>query len=209
MTRDVVIVRTGSANLASVRAAFTRLKCPVTVSSDPHAVASAALVVLPGVGAFGPAAQELSATGLADAIKQRVATDKPLLGICLGLQLLCETSDESPDARGLGVLPLHVARFAESPSLKIPHFGWNMVAPDASARWCTPGYAYFAHSYHLPAAPAGWQVAWCDYGGPFVAAAARGRTLACQFHPELSGPWGSSLLNAWVIGAGVQEALAC
>ena len=209
MTGSVVIVRTGAANLASVRAAFVRLGRSVAISSDPDLVAAAEHVVLPGVGAFGPAAAVLHASGLADALTQRVQADKPLLGICLGLQLLCANSEESPGARGLGIIPLGVSRFAELPSFKIPHFGWNMVTPEDGNSWCRSGYAYFAHSYRLTALPVEWSAAWCDYGGPFIAAAVRGSTLACQCHPELSGSWGSALLDRWLQGSEVGEVCSC
>ena len=114
----------------------------------------------------------------------------------LGLQLLCEDSEESPGIAGLGILPVRVSRF--KPELKVPQLGWNSVEADKECKVLSNGYAYFANSFHLPASIPGWQVARADYGGPFAAAIERGRIVGCQFHPELSGEWGIGILRRWI-----------
>ena len=192
----VHLIPTGTANLASVRAAFTRLGATIVVTRDPHAIADAPRVVLPGVGAFGASMEEVHP--LADAIRARVAQNAPLLAVCVGLHLLCSASEESPGVEGLGIVPATVARFKARPGLRVPHMGWASVAPTANARWIKPGYAYFAHSYRLPDLPPGWDGARADHGEPFVAALEQGSLLALQFHPELSGAWGEELLGRWL-----------
>lgn len=204
----VVIVRTGVANLASVVAAFHRLGATTTLTLDPELVASADRVMLPGVGAFGAGMAALGGreAGLGAALVSRFSSDRPTMAICLGLQLLAASSDETPGISGLSIFEgSHVARFGgEDPGtglpLKIPQLGWNKVRPGAGARLLEPGYAYFANSFRLASAPSGWVAAMSDYGGPFVAALERGPHLACQFHPELSGPWGQALISRWLEG---------
>ncbi len=192
----VVIVSTGVGNTASLVAAFARAGVEATLTEDPAAVFGAERVVLPGVGAFGAAMARLRATGMAEAILARAAADRPLLGICLGLQLLARESAESCGVEGLGVLNASVVPFAEG--LRVPHLGWNRVTPAPDARWVERGTACFANSYHFDRVPAGTLGAWSDHGGPFVAAIERGALLGCQFHPELSGTWGAALLERWV-----------
>lgn len=194
--RAVFIVRTGTANLASVCAGFQRLGVTPHITADPAVARDAACVVLPGVGAFGAAMAQLTARGLDVALRQRMVSDKPTLAICLGLQLLCESSTESPGVAGLGVVRGAIDRFGAN--VRVPQLGWNEVVPDTGARWLTRDYAYFANSYRLTTPPPDCQVAWTDYGGRFVCAFERGRLLACQFHPELSGPWGLELLRRWL-----------
>lgn len=205
----VALVTTGVANVASVNAAFLRLGVTPTPTADPRVIERAAAVVLPGVGAFGAGAGRLAQDGLGEAIADRVRRGAPLLGICLGMQLLGEASDESPDAAGLGVLPARAARLDGAP--RLPHFGWNRVLPQPSASSGTellaPGDAYFAHTYawtdHDALRADGWRVALAIEGEPFVAAAERGGVLACQFHPELSGAFGAALLRRWLRSAGI------
>ena len=197
----VLIVRTGAANLASVVAAFARLGCATEVSADPGAVAAAARVVLPGVGAFAPVARALRAAGLDRLLVERVAAGRPTLAICLGLQLLAAASEEGEGTPGLGVLPATVRRFPAT--VVVPQLGWNRVAAGPGCRLLSDGAAYYANSYRLVEAPPGWAVASSDHGGEFVAAVERGAVLACQFHPELSGAWGAALLRRWLDGAEV------
>ncbi|PKN57852.1 MAG: imidazole glycerol phosphate synthase subunit HisH [Deltaproteobacteria bacterium HGW-Deltaproteobacteria-14] len=196
---DVVIVRTGVANLASVLAGLRRLGVTPDVTTDAAAVREARAVVLPGVGAFGAGMAALHEHGVAAALIERAAAGRPLLAVCLGLQLLAASSDEAPGVAGLAVHDGHVARFPDT--VKVPQLGWNEVTPDAGCRLLEPGYAYFANSYRLTDAPLGWAAARSDHGGPFVAALERGPILACQFHPELSGPWGLALLDRWLAAA--------
>jgi imidazole glycerol phosphate synthase glutamine amidotransferase subunit len=192
---SVSIVSTGIANIASVQAAFRRLGVETVLTGDPDDVRHASHVMLPGVGAFGPGMATLKDHGLDEALSERAAEDKPLMAICLGLQLLGQLSEESPGVSGLGVYPGQARRFSDE--VRVPHFGWNAVEPARPMRFLTTGYAYFANSYRVMDAPLGWDVAWTEYDGPFVAAMERGNLLACQFHPELSGPWGLELLRRW------------
>ena len=190
------IVRTGLGNTASLVAAFTRLGVETELTTSPDAIRTADRVVLPGVGAFGPAMATLRATGMAEAIAERAAAGRPLLGICLGLQLLATESAESPGVAGLGVLDTAVVPFGGG--VRVPHLGWNRVTPTSRSRFLERGYACFANSFHLDRVPDGTSGAYSDHGGPFVAAVERGSLLGCQFHPELSGPFGAELLQRWV-----------
>ncbi len=194
----VHIVRTGVANLASVIAAVERIGARPVLIERAEEVAQAPRLLLPGVGAFGAAMDELHRLGIVDALCARVAAGAPTLTICLGLQLLARTSEETPGAVGLGVIDAAVTRF--NGPVRVPQMGWNRVEPTPGARWVTPGFAYFANTFKLGAIPSGWQGATADHGGAFVAAIERGDVLACQFHPELSGAWGAALLRRWVAG---------
>jgi len=200
MSADVVIVRTGAANLASVVAAFERLDRSVQVTDNAFAVRNAQRVVLPGVGAFAPVARRLRENGLGEAVLYRVEEDLPTLAVCLGLHLLAAGSEEGEDAEGLGVLAVRASRYPDS--VVVPQLGWNSIDADDGCRLLRDGAAYFANSYRLTSRPPGWHVAWSDHGGPFVAAVERGKVLGCQFHPELSGPWGQSLIDRWLASVG-------
>lgn len=202
----LAIVSTGLANIASVRAAFLRLGAEPALTDSARLVRDADAVVLPGVGALGPAlarlrARDAEGDSLADALMARVAAGRPTLAICLGLQLLCTGSDEAPGVPALASADVHVARLDAAPSL--PHFGWNEVVPTAASTLVRRGHAYFAHSYGAATAPRGFEVAWTVHGAPFVAAFEQGALLACQFHPELSGTYGAELLRRWLVRAPV------
>jgi imidazole glycerol phosphate synthase glutamine amidotransferase subunit len=196
---SVSIIRTGSANLASVMAAVRRLGYEPLLTNDPGRVDRDRLVVLPGVGAFGAAMDELRRRGLDDALRRRVESERPLLAICLGLQLLASASQESPGVAGLGIIDATVARFRSAP--RVPQMGWNRIEPTPGARLLSADHVYFANSYRLADIPTGWQGAVSRYGETFVAALERGPLLACQFHPELSGDAGHRLVSRW-LGAG-------
>jgi imidazole glycerol-phosphate synthase subunit HisH len=191
-----VVVRTGTANLASVMAALRRAGLEPSLSDRPEDIVSARRVVLPGVGSFGAASSELRRRGLDVALRDRASSGRPLLAICLGLQLLCEASEESPGHEGLGVVRARIERLKTDGV--IPQLGWNMVEPTPSARLLQRGHAYYANSYRLGAVPEGWEGATTEHGETFAAAIERGPVLACQFHPELSGPWGGALISRWV-----------
>jgi imidazole glycerol phosphate synthase glutamine amidotransferase subunit len=193
---QLVMVPTGTANVASVSAAFARLGADLVTAAGPGHVADAAGVVLPGVGAFGAAMARVDALGLRPALRARIEQGKPTLVVCVGMQLLCRDSEESPGADGLGTIDLTVARF-DGP-IRVPQLGWNRVEPGPGSRFLQPGWAYFANSYRMSQIPEGWEGATTDYGGRFVSALERGNILACQFHPELSGSWGASLLGRWL-----------
>ena len=199
---QVAIVNSGVANLASIRSAFEFLGADVTVTTEAHTVATASHVVLPGVGSFAAGIAALKRSGLDRSMSQAFERGRPLLAVCLGMQMLAEASDESPGVDGLGILP---GRFTALPNdVRVPQLGWNYVRPTASGL-LVGGYAAFANSYCLAAAPQGWQCAWTTHGTRFVSALARGRTLACQFHPELSGEWGLALLDRWLRNRSVAE----
>ncbi|MBO6512771.1 MAG: imidazole glycerol phosphate synthase subunit HisH [Phycisphaerales bacterium] len=184
---EVVILNTGIANTASVIAAFERLGCRVLLTDDADTARNAELLVLPGVGNFSSGMDALLETGLDQVIRERVEHNRPLLGICLGLQLLCTSSEESPGVHGLGVMDASVTRFPAG--VRTPQHGWNAVGD---------GYAYYSNTYRIESIPAGWDGIYSTHGGEFVACLSRGSILACQFHPELSGSWGESLLRKWI-----------
>jgi imidazole glycerol phosphate synthase glutamine amidotransferase subunit len=192
----VVVVRTGTANTASVVAALGRAGCEVEVTTDAAAFANAERAVLPGVGAFGPVMARLQELDLVEAVCARVRLGRPLLAICLGLQVLAEASDESPGIAGLGVLPVAVRRFPAD--VVVPQLGWNRVEAGDGCRLLEDGAAYFANSYRINVVPPGYGGALSRHGGPFVAALERGPVLACQFHPELSGAFGQRLIERWL-----------
>ena len=193
----VLVVRTGTANLASVFAALRRIGAEPELTEDAHAVAGGAHVVLPGVGALGAAMDALEPTLIDDALRARIHEGLPTLAICLGMQLLLAGSEESPGIPALGCVPGTAKRFIAE-GIRVPHLGWNTVSPEAGSRFLEPGYAYFAHSFHVPHKPVGWKAAWTTHGGPFVSAFEREDVLACQFHPELSGAWGLALMKRWL-----------
>jgi imidazole glycerol phosphate synthase glutamine amidotransferase subunit len=196
----LTIVNTGLANTASVAAAFRRLGVPVQITRARDVIQNATHLVLPGVGAFGAGMAILDQLRFADDLRLRLAQDRPTLCICLGLQLLCRASEESPGATGLGVIDDTVTAF--SPTVRTPQFGWNRVTPIGDTRLLAPGFAYFANSFRLTRLPPAWAGATAHHGDPFIAALERGNTLACQFHPELSGPWGLELLERWLASSG-------
>ena len=195
MSRQVVIVPTGVANIASVRAAWQRIGAEPIVSDDPHVVRSAAYAMLPGVGAFGPAMASLAGNGLDDALRLRFEADLPTICICVGHQLLFESSEESAGVSGLGTVEAHIGRFSDE--VRVPQFGWNKVEAQSGCELLEDGYAYFANSYRALAAP-GCNVALADHDGLFVAGLEHGNLLGCQFHPELSGAYGRSLMTRFL-----------
>lgn len=200
MSPDLVLVRTGVANVASVTAAFRRLGVEPRLSDDPVEIRRADAVVLPGVGAFAAGMARLQGAGLVTPLRARVERGEPTLAVCLGVQLLGLESEEAPGVSGLGVVPARTRRLAGAP--RLPHFGWNQVEPDLTCRTVRPGEAYFAHSYRLDddasLAAEGWSVVRTREGERFVAAIERGAVLGCQFHPELSGAYGAALMERWL-----------
>ncbi len=192
---DVLILPTGTANLASVRAAFEKLGKTSALADDAGMIGKASHVVLPGVGTFGATMAGLRTAGFDQAIAERVREGAPMLAMCVGLQVMFETSDESPETKGLSVIEGKVGRFSDE--VRVPQFGWNRIEPDAGCRYLEPGFAYFANSYRVQAAP-GCMVAHALHGEPFIAAFERGGVLACQFHPELSGAFGHKLIKRWL-----------
>lgn len=193
--RDLLIVPTGTANVASVAAAFGRLGVSTRLCGDARQVEQAASVVLPGVGAYAAAAARLDELDLRTVLRERIEAGRPTLAICLGMQLFASRSEESVDARGLQLFDAVIERFPRS--ARTPQLGWNRVTP-VDSDLLQPGFAYFANSYRLQGMPAGWAGATTEHGGSFVSALQRGAVLACQFHPEISGAYGHDLLGRWL-----------
>jgi len=196
MKKEVLVAPTRVANLASVLSALERVGVSPRVARFPEEVVGCERLVLPGVGALGAAVNLLKRQELWSALRERLRRGKPTLAICLGMQLLCASSRESPGEEGLALVPEVVRRFGSG--VRVPHLGWNRVEPEEGCRYLERGWAYFAHSYRLEKAPAGFKSAWSEHGGRFVSALERDGLLACQFHPELSGEYGARLLERWL-----------
>ena len=182
-------------NTLSVTRALQRVGARVDLTPDPEHVARADAVVLPGVGAFGDCVRKLEERGMDGACREAYSSGKPLLGVCVGLQVLFEVSGESPGVEGLGILPGRVVRF-EGEDLKVPHMGWNQldVAREHPVLEGLDGEAfYFVHSYYPDPAEPGDVLGTADYGGEFCAAAGRENLAAVQFHPEKSSRAGLKL----------------
>jgi glutamine amidotransferase len=198
---DVVVIDSGGANLASLLYALRRLGVEGEVSRDPARIARATHVLLPGVGAAPDAMRRLRETGVAELLP---TLTQPLLGICLGMQLLFEASEETTGGGGttpcLGIVPGCVKRIAASPGQPVPHMGWNQLEPltaDPLLAGINPGdYVYFVHGYAAPVGPC--TLATSDYGGRFTAALRRDNFRGVQFHPERSAAVGARLLANFI-----------
>jgi glutamine amidotransferase len=195
----IVIVDYGMGNLRSVQKGFEKIGQTATVTSDPDVIRSASKVVLPGVGAFGDAMQELRKRELVEPVKQAIAEGKPFLGICLGLQLLFDVSYEGGRYEGLGVLPGEVVRFDLPHEYKVPHMGWNQLrirrpAPILSGLG-DGTHVYFVHSYYAVPRDSQDTAAEAEYGRPFTAVVWRNNVFATQFHPEKSQADGLKILR--------------
>lgn len=206
----IAIIDYGAGNLQSVEKALRHIGCECQVADTPAALAAASGAVLPGVGAFGEAMRGLEGRGLASAIQDFVDSGRPFLGICLGLQVLFESSEESPGAAGLGLLKGKVLRLPAESGLKIPHIGWNSLELK-NPGWLLAGlgaepYQYFVHSYYLQAEE-DVVSATARYGADIHAAVEKGNLAACQFHPEKSGREGLKILSNFA--ARVKEETAC
>ena len=192
------VIDYGAGNLRSVVNALNYLNIQNYIVSNVNEINDADALILPGVGAFGAALDELENCRLKDAVI-KAAEKKPFLGICLGMQLLFETSEEAPGRNGLGILKGCVQRFPTDKSLKIPHMGWNSLTVSSSSKLFTDtkqdSYVYFVHSYYCRAKNRADIAATCKYGIEFDAAVERGNVFGCQFHPEKSGDTGLALLR--------------
>ncbi len=197
----VAVVDYGAGNLRSVAKALERSALAVEVVSDAAALRAFDAIVLPGVGAFADAMARLRATGLGDAVREAIVGGTPYLGLCLGLQVLFESSDEHGSTAGLGVLPGRVERFPLNHPLHVPHIGWNSVKWSGShpllAQLPSDDVYYFVHSYRAVGAEARDVVGTTDYAGAFISAVARDNVFAVQFHPEKSQAAGKRLLDAF------------
>lgn len=201
----IALLDCGRGNLRSVERALVAAGGAPVRTSDPDVVRAADKVVVPGQGAFADAMSALREAGLDEAVREVIAAGKPYFGICLGLQLLFDESDEHGTVAGLGVLAGRVERLAGGPGLKIPHIGWNQVVqrrPDPLVDDLAGGqYFYFVHSYAAVPRDPEVAVLACDYGQPVVAAVRSDNVFACQFHPEKSQRAGIALLRRFVSGA--------
>lgn len=189
----IAVIDSGGANISSVLFALERLGAEAALTSDPEVIRAAPRVILPGVGAAGNAMRLLKDKGLVDCIR---GLTQPVIGICLGMQLLFERSEEG-DAEMLGIIPGTVAHFTPAPGMTVPHMGWNSVTWDAPHPLLDgiekDSFFYFVHSYHAPDTP--HAVGLCDYGSPFPAIVAKENFMGCQFHPERSGAAGARILK--------------
>ena len=193
------IIDYDAGNLKSVEKALQALGEETVITRDREEILAADRVILPGVGAFGDAMEKLHQYGLVEIIRQVVQKGTPFLGICLGLQLLFEESEESQGVPGLGILKGKIRRIPNTPGLKIPHMGWNSLTLRPETRLFSglgeEPYVYFVHSYYLEAADPEIVAASADYGVVIHAAVETGNVFACQFHPEKSSKWGLKILE--------------
>ena len=199
----IAIVDYGVGNLFSLRSSFESIGAQIVVTSDPDVLRAADRIVLPGVGAFGDAAKKLRDSGLADVVVAEAKAGKPLLGICLGMQLLFDKSLEYGEHEGLGLIPGEVRPIAEviPAELKIPHIGWNALHFNGKEnplfRYIKEGdFVYFVHSFYGAKCDAS-VIATAEYGAELTAAVARDNVYGCQFHPEKSGEIGLKILRAF------------
>lgn len=195
----VAIIDYGAGNLHSVKNALEYLGADCTVTNDKDTILSADHVILPGVGAFGDAMKSLSESGLTEVVKQAADGNRPFLGICLGLQLLFEESEESPGIQGLGVFKGKVVKIPDC-GLKIPHMGWNNITlrKDSKILPQDMPFVYFVHSYYINAAEPADVSAYTEYGTRLDVAVERGNVFAVQFHPEKSGDVGMAILKRFL-----------
>jgi len=196
---NVAVLDVCSGNLRSVERALEHVGAKVTVTRDPETVRTADKLVVPGQGAFGVFMRGLAERNLGDVLRERIAAGTPYLGICLGLQVLFDHSEEG-DVAGLGILRGNVTRLRPTDRrLKIPHMGWNPVHATQRVRGIADGaYVYFVHSYRVEPADASVVALEADHGVTFCAAIQKDNLFACQFHPEKSQGVGLSLLRAFV-----------
>ncbi|MGO5337081.1 imidazole glycerol phosphate synthase subunit HisH [Bilifractor sp. LCP19S3_H10] len=198
----IAIIDYDAGNIRSVEKAFVSLGQEVTVTRDAGVLRSADKVVLPGVGNFGDCMQNLEKFGLVPVIREIASSGKPFLGICVGLQLLFEESEESPGVKGLGILKGKILRIPDGENRKIPHMGWNsihLIRQNGTGRlFCgipEQSYVYFVHSYYLKAADESIVTATTEYGVTIHASVEKGNVFATQFHPEKSSDTGLAILR--------------
>ena len=198
----IAIVDYGVGNLYSLEQSFKAIDAQVLVTAEPEMLQKADRILLPGVGAFGDAAEKLRSSGMAEAVLEQAATGKPLMGICLGMQLLFDRGLEYGDHSGLGLIHGEVCPISEviPENLKIPHMGWNALdftrESKLFSRIKNGDYVYFVHSFYA-ADCAEATIATAEYGAPLTAAVEQGNVFGCQFHPEKSGTVGLEILKAF------------
>ena len=195
----LAIVDYGAGNLMSVKKALDFIGEKSVITSDCKAIETAERVILPGVGSFGDAMDSMRQKGLDETVKHAALSGRPFLGICLGLQLLFESSAESQEVKGLGILSGNISLIPGSDGLKVPHVGWKSVDPKPESRLVgdipSGSYFYFVHSYYLNGAEPGVVAGKTNYGVDIECAVERGNLFATQFHPEKSGEIGLKLLK--------------
>lgn len=199
---NLKIIDYGVGNLFSLRSSLSAIGIDAEVTRDRDSLRAADKLILPGVGAFRDAAQALRDTGMDELVKEEAASGKPLMGICLGMQLLFDVSYEYGSHKGLGLIPGEIRALSDicPPELKIPHIGWNSLALQGESpllKYVGDGdFVYFVHSYYADTAEEN-VIAKTEYGAVFTAAVQRGNVCGCQFHPEKSGNTGLSILKAF------------
>lgn len=195
----IAIIDYDAGNIKSVEKALKTLGQEVIVTRDAETILNAEKVILPGVGAFGDAMEKLHAYGLVDVIKEVVEKKTPFLGICLGLQLMFESSEETPGVEGLGILKGKIVKIPKNGDLKIPHMGWNSLHFQNDGRLFAnlpqDSYVYFVHSYYLQAEEEQIVKATTDYSTCIHASVEKDNVFACQFHPEKSSDVGLTILK--------------
>jgi len=198
----IAIIDYDTGNIKSVEKALIYLGEEAVLTNAHEIIRQADGVILPGVGAFGVAMDRLRSYGLAEVIRQVVDHNIPFLGICLGLQLLFESSEESPGVEGLGILPGRILRIPDKTGLKIPHMGWNSLAYPNQGRLFKgikeESFVYFVHSYYLQAKDSAIVTAEADYGVTIPVSVEKGNVFACQFHPEKSSDIGLHILQNFI-----------
>lgn len=195
----ICVIDYNAGNLRSVQKALQNCGAEATISADPYVMAKADKVVFPGVGAFGKAMHTLQELDLIEPIKEVIAEGKPFLGICLGLQLLHESSEESPGAKGLSIIKGSVKRFSDQ--LKVPHLGWNVLMQRPAPLWHDvpdESYFYFAHSYYIAPVDDSIVIGESEYEGRFTVAIQKDNVYGLQFHPEKSQKLGLHILKNFI-----------
>lgn len=198
MKNEIVIIDYGMGNLHSVSKAVEAVGAVPIVTADKKIISAAEKIILPGVGAFGDCMKNLQATGLVPELIKHIKSGKGFLGICLGMQLLFESSEESPGVAGLGIFKGAVKRLTTE--YKVPHMGWNRLKLKAASPLnaaADGSYVYFVHSFHAVPEDSNIITAVCDYGTEITAAVGRDNIQALQFHPEKSGEVGLKMLQAF------------
>ncbi len=199
MRPSIGVLDYGAGNLRSAQRALERAGATVVVTGDPSTAGAADALVVPGVGHFGQCVRQFDAAGLRDLVTQWADAGRPVLGICVGMQILYPSSDESPGVNGLGVLPGTVRRLPDT--VTVPHMGWNTVVPacdDPLLEGVAGRHAYFVHSYAAAPSDSSHVVATSDYGPGFPAVVRVGPVVGTQFHPEKSADVGARLLANWL-----------
>lgn len=205
----IAIVDIGIGNLGAIRNMLRKVRAEARITSNPEDIRAASKIILPGVGAFDHGMQALADSGLTSVLNEQVLSEKkPVLGICLGAQMLGRRSEEG-SLSGLGWIDMDVVRFPRNTDLKVPHMGWNVITPSVQEGHVHPLFAgndefprfYFVHSFFMSCDHPEDTAATCDYGHPFIAAVARKNIWGVQFHPEKSHRFGAALLRNFVENA--------